>query len=161
MINMTPFAQKVILVAGILGVQYYGFSVIVLALIVFGILCIIDTMLWYCFAKSKGMVQSKTWQEWLTVKWVQFLLLTMFTILLGHGAYATDSEWIDAGASLLTMMACVGFCWGQLLSILENLAMWTHGSEQRVIKVVIGFLTRAFGIGEKIIEKKLNKYTIK
>ena len=42
---MTPFAQKVILVAGILGVQYYGFSVIVLALIVFGILCIIDTML--------------------------------------------------------------------------------------------------------------------
>lgn len=162
-INMTwtlgGFMGRVILIGGVLWVEYYGFSVIVLWLIIFWILCFMDTVLWYAFANYKNVVMSKTRQQWLTIKSVQFLILGGFTLLLGHGAYSTDNAWIDAGTSIMTALAITGFCWGQLLSILENLAMMTHGSEQRVITVLIKFLTKVFGIGEKVIEDKLDRYT--
>lgn len=157
---MSVFLPTSILVGWLLGIEYYGFSVIVLWCVIFGVLCIIDTLLWYTFARSKRIISSKTWQEWLTIKGTQFLLLAIFVILLGHWAYATDSVWLDGATSIVTMIACLGFCWGQLLSILENLAMMTHGSEQRVLTVVIRFLTKAFGIGEQAIEKKLDRYKI-
>lgn len=157
---MSVFIPRVILVAWVLGIEYYGFSVIVLWCVLFWMLCVIDTLLWYSFARSKGIIASKTWQEWLTIKWTQFLLLAMFVILLWHWAYATNSEWLDASTSIITMLACLGFCWWQLLSILENLAMMTHWSEQRVLSVLIKFLTKAFGIGEQAIEKKLERYKV-
>lgn len=156
--TMTVFVPRIILVAWVLGIEYYGFSVIVLWCVLFGMLCILDTLLWYAFARSKGIISSKTWQEWLTIKGTQFLLLAMFVILLWHWAYATDSEWLDALTSIITMIACLGFCRWQLLSILENLAMMTHGSEKRVLTVLIKFLTKAFGIGEQAIERKLERY---
>jgi hypothetical protein len=36
--------------------------------------------------------------------------------------------------------------------------MMTHGSEKRVLTVLIKFLTKAFGIGEQAIERKLERY---
>lgn len=153
------FVGKIFFLGGILGIEYYGFSVIILWLIIFWLLCLIDTVLGYAFASYKNVVMSKTRQEGLTIKSVQFLILWGFTLLLGHGAYATSNIYIDAWASIMTALAITGFCRWQLLSILENLAMMTHGSEQKVITVLMRFLTKIFGIGERIIEEKLERYT--
>lgn len=153
------FVGRVVFLGWVLGIEYYGFSVIVLWLIIFWFLCLIDTILWYAFANYKKVVMSKTWQQGLTIKSVQFLILGWFTVLLWHGAYSTTNEYIDAWASIMTALAITGFCWWQLLSILENLAMMTHWSEQRVVTVLIKFLTKLFGIGEKVIEEKLERYS--
>lgn len=159
-IAMQQMPKSMVIVLWILGIELYWFSFTILLALVFWFLCAIDTLLWYYMARSRKVVSSRTWQDWVVSKLVMFIILAWIILISWHLAYSTDIWWIDAWWSLLSILAAWALCMWQIVSILENLAMITHWLEQWIIKFAIRVLLKIFWIWAERIEQKLNRYSL-
>lgn len=152
---LSGIKQSSFLLWGIIGFKFFGFEFMVVSFIVFCFLCIIDTIYGYSLARQNLIVSSKSWDVGVYRKVIQGLIILCVVTLMWSLSNEVASKEVQMMLSWLIFMMIIGFSFGQLTSIIENMAVSAHGKELWFINTLL----KLAGIWQQKIDEKVQKYT--
>lgn len=149
------FIKTSFMILWIVGVQAYGFSVVLLLGFLYIIISVWDTFLGWYLARRKLLVKSRIREDWVVKKVNDGLIAWCAAILCRHIAYVSTSDGVDVIASIIAALPILAFMFGQINSLVENSSIITTDPlQQRILWIMRTIL----GISVDSILDKSKKY---
>jgi len=137
-----------------LGFTFWGFNFMVIAFGFFVFLCIIDTLYGYSLARTRLIVSSKSWDVGVYREVTQGMMILGIMVLIGALAKEVSNDNITMMLSAFVFVMIAGFSFGQITSLIENMAISAHGKELWFINLLL----KIAGIWQAKIDEKVEKY---
>lgn len=152
--TLSSVKQTTLLLWGAIGFSFYWFNFMIISFMFFGFLCVIDTLYGYSLARAKLIVSSKAWDVGVYRKITQGMTILGIMVLVWALWHEIQNDNITMALSAFVFMMIAGFSFGQITSIIENMAVSAHGKELWFINLLL----KVAGIGQQKIDEKVQKY---
>lgn len=139
------------------GFEMYGLQFLIVLFFIYTLLAIVDTLLWLYLSKRHLVTSSRDYMQGITTKGIQGIIMLSSILMVGALNWEITHQYVELGASVLVSIIVLAYVLGQYISILENLAIISHGREKDWLEMQLKW----FGIGQKKLEKKMGRYLSK
>lgn len=151
---LSSFKQTSFIIWWIVGFTFYWLNFMIISFMVFCFLCIIDTLYGYSLARANLVVSSKSRDVGVYRKITQGMLILWALVLAGSLAWEITNERVQMWLSWIVFAMIAGFSFGQITSIIENMAVSAHWKELWFINLLL----KIAGIWQAKIDEKVKKY---
>jgi len=152
---LNTLKQSSFVLWGVFGFTYYGFNFLIISFLFFCFLSIIDTLYGYSLARANLIVSSKSRDVGVYRRVTQGFMMIGIIALGGSLSHEINNQSLQMVMSVVIFVMIAGFSFGQITSLIENMAVSAHGKELRWLNILL----KIAGIGQKKIEEKVAKYT--
>lgn len=153
--TLSSVKQTILFLWGAIGFSFYWFNFMIISFMFFSFLCVIDTLYGYSLARANLIVSSKSRDVGVYRKITQGMMILGIMVLVGALGHEINNDNITMALSGFVFMMIAGFSFGQITSIIENMAVSAHGKELWFINLLL----KVAGIGQQKIDEKVQKYT--
>ena len=154
------FKVSTLSIWGIIWLKLYGLEFAISAFVLVMFLSIIDTMVWLYIARSKKIVSSRIWADWLFKKVVWLFLIAGSILFMGNMSHVVDNNSVTIAMSAWVMFLIAFRMLFEVVSLVENLAIISTTEERKSLDWIARILLKIVWIGQSQIEKKIERYTV-
>jgi len=155
----TFFRKELFIIAWIIGVELYWLYFIITLFCLMMFLSIVDIMLWYYIAHTKGVVSSRIGADGMMKKAIWIVLIGGSIFFLWNMSYVVHNETVQITLSMLMMIFVLFRVMFEFISLVENLALISSKQEKTTLQWISKILLKIVWIGQSQIEKKLERFT--
>jgi len=144
----------------LIGLTLYGLEFAVSAFIFVMFLSIVDTAIWLYLSRTKRVVSSRIWADWLFKKVVWLFLIAWGIAFMGNMSYVISNNWVTLFLSTWVIILIAYRTLFEVVSLVENIAIISTTQEKDTLKWISKILLKIVWIGQSQIEKKIDRYKI-